>query len=349
MERRRAAAAAAAAAEMAEMADAAQRQHRQRAGRAVVAAGLGLTLFGGSAAVIYRAADESRTGTLPDTQLALTTPLSAPRKPAARSAAALTDVPPSTSTVPPSTSQESAAAPQLPQPEPGGGQPERAPRSSPSGQPIAGSAAARPAVTVPATDAVMARNTVMQDAPPVTRMETPPITATPLASAPGDVADVPPPPAAPVSEERPRAVPPLVPGPDAPPPAATSAAAPTPASAPAPDEASRVRSVLSQYQVAYSQLNARAAQAIWPGVDGRSLARAFQSLESQRVSLGQCALAIDGGTARADCDGSATWTPQDRRRHAHGSPPLEVRASKHRWHLADRHSRRTQSLIVGNS
>ena len=68
--------------------------------------------------------------------------------------------------------------------------------------------------------------------------------------------------------------------------------------------------MLAQYEAAYSTLNADAAQAIWPAVDGRSLARAFQSLESQRVSLGQCALAIDGGTARADCDGSATWTPK---------------------------------------
>lgn len=309
LEQRRLAAAAAAAVEMAEIADAAQRQHRQRTRRAVVAAGLGLTLFGGSAAIIYRAAGESKAGMSRDTQLALTAPLpgsqksSAPQKLPAPSASARTDVPQSAFT-------DAPAVPQPSRPEPGGGELERPARSSPSDQPIAGPSVAAPAIPLRAGDAVLARNTVVQDAPSVTRMETPPVTATPLASAPGDVADVPPPPAAPVLEERPRAVPPLASAPEAPAPVATSAPTAAPAPASVPDEASRVRSVLSQYEVAYSQLNARAAQAIWPGVDGRSLARAFQSLESQRVSLGQCALAIDGGTARADCDGSATWTPK---------------------------------------
>lgn len=76
------------------------------------------------------------------------------------------------------------------------------------------------------------------------------------------------------------------------------------------DEQVRVRAILARYAAAYSDLDASAAQAVWPAVDARSLARAFEGLESQRVSLGRCSLAIDGSTARADCDGSATWTPK---------------------------------------
>lgn len=84
----------------------------------------------------------------------------------------------------------------------------------------------------------------------------------------------------------------------------------TPAAIAPPAEEPRVRAVLSRYESAYSGLNAAAAQAVWPGVDRRSLARAFNGLESQRVSLGRCAVAVDGTTARADCRGSVTWTPK---------------------------------------
>jgi DNA polymerase III gamma/tau subunit len=71
-----------------------------------------------------------------------------------------------------------------------------------------------------------------------------------------------------------------------------------------------VRATLARYESAYSSLNPSAAQAVWPGVNERSLTRAFESLESQRVSLGRCSVRIDGGAARADCSGSVTWTPK---------------------------------------
>jgi hypothetical protein len=71
-----------------------------------------------------------------------------------------------------------------------------------------------------------------------------------------------------------------------------------------------VRAVLARYEAAYSGLDAAAARAVWPGVDERALARAFDGLQSQRLSLGRCDVLVTGLTARADCAGSASWTPK---------------------------------------
>lgn len=90
-------------------------------------------------------------------------------------------------------------------------------------------------------------------------------------------------------------------------------ATPPPAAAPKSepvDEARTVRSALSRYEAAYSQLDAAAAGAVWPRVNRRELARAFDSLQSQRISLGDCDVKVKGATAVADCVGSATWTPK---------------------------------------
>ncbi len=76
------------------------------------------------------------------------------------------------------------------------------------------------------------------------------------------------------------------------------------------DERNSIRSVLSKYEAAYSTLDAAAAGEVWPDVDQRALARAFQSLESQRVSLGDCNVIVTGATAHAECSGSAMWTPK---------------------------------------
>jgi hypothetical protein len=91
---------------------------------------------------------------------------------------------------------------------------------------------------------------------------------------------------------------------------ATSVAS-SPERAPEPaDEVPSVRRVLAQYEAAYSALDAAAAEAVWPGVDGKALSRAFEGLASQRVSLGQCEVAVAGATARADCRGTAQWSPK---------------------------------------
>jgi hypothetical protein len=98
-----------------------------------------------------------------------------------------------------------------------------------------------------------------------------------------------------------------------PPPAAPPDSAPEPAAAPARSptmEAAGVRAALARYESAYSRLDADAAGAVWPALDKRQLARAFDGLESQRVDLGACDVRIAGEVATAECNGSASWTPK---------------------------------------
>jgi hypothetical protein len=71
-----------------------------------------------------------------------------------------------------------------------------------------------------------------------------------------------------------------------------------------------VRRVLNRYASAYSELDANAAQRVWPGVNRAALSRAFDALASQRVSLGDCKVQVAAATAQARCAGSATWSPK---------------------------------------
>lgn len=83
-----------------------------------------------------------------------------------------------------------------------------------------------------------------------------------------------------------------------------------PIEAPRPSPSVEVRAALGRFAAAYSDLDASAARAVWPTVDERALGRAFDGLTSQRVSLGQCDVRVNGDTARAACAGSAAWTPK---------------------------------------
>ena len=71
-----------------------------------------------------------------------------------------------------------------------------------------------------------------------------------------------------------------------------------------------VRAVLSRYASAYSALDANAAHRVWPGVNRAALSRAFDSLASQQISLGDCRIDVGASSARAHCAGSATWAPK---------------------------------------
>ena len=113
--------------------------------------------------------------------------------------------------------------------------------------------------------------------------------------------------------EPPAAAPPEIPavplaGTSAPagPPAETALPAPP---APEPVEP-RIRAVLSSYEAGFGSLDATAVHRVWPGVDERSLARAFDGLASQSVALGDCAISVRGDTATAQCQGSTTWAPK---------------------------------------
>jgi hypothetical protein len=77
-----------------------------------------------------------------------------------------------------------------------------------------------------------------------------------------------------------------------------------------PPQEALIRNALGRYAAAYTDLDVDAAGRVWPSVNRTALGRAFASLESQRVSLRECRIEVDGNAAHASCDGSATWTPK---------------------------------------
>lgn len=93
-------------------------------------------------------------------------------------------------------------------------------------------------------------------------------------------------------------------------PASSSTVPPPSASPAARDERVAVRAALSQYESAYNRLDIEAVRSVWPTLDQRALSRAFDSLTAQRLSLRTCNVDVSGSTARANCAGSASWTPK---------------------------------------
>jgi hypothetical protein len=73
-------------------------------------------------------------------------------------------------------------------------------------------------------------------------------------------------------------------------------------------DSAAIRRALARYEAAYSNLDVSAARAVWPTLDQRALARAFDGLAMQRISLNDCDVVVTGATARATCAGTAAWT-----------------------------------------
>jgi hypothetical protein len=71
-----------------------------------------------------------------------------------------------------------------------------------------------------------------------------------------------------------------------------------------------IRNALAQLAQAYSDLDADAAQRVWPGVNRAALARAFDALAQQQVSLSDCQIDMAGSSAHANCLGITEWTPK---------------------------------------
>jgi hypothetical protein len=89
---------------------------------------------------------------------------------------------------------------------------------------------------------------------------------------------------------------------------------PAPAERAAPTSAANderaVKLVLESYRMAYNDLNAAGAKAVWPSVDAAMLARAFDQLASQDIDFAACDVAVTGDRARAVCGGSAAYVPK---------------------------------------
>ena len=132
-----------------------------------------------------------------------------------------------------------------------------------------------------------------------TEATAPPVTPTPESAA-NPVAT---PPASPIGESVPLeagvATPPAPPVVSAPP---SSPAGPT--------EEQQVAATLHRYAAAYQDLDANAARTVWPTVDERALARAFESLELQQFTFDECDVRVIGRGASAACRGSVTYVPK---------------------------------------
>jgi len=81
-------------------------------------------------------------------------------------------------------------------------------------------------------------------------------------------------------------------------------------SSPTRDDRVAVRAALSRYESAYNRLDVDAVRSVWPSLDQRALARAFDGLTSQRVALQNCNVDVTGTSARASCSGNASWIPK---------------------------------------
>ena len=77
-----------------------------------------------------------------------------------------------------------------------------------------------------------------------------------------------------------------------------------------PSEEDNVRAILTRWRTAYSQLDARAAKGVYPGLDQRALERAFQNLKSQDVRFDHCEFKVRDESAQADCVGRAIYVPR---------------------------------------
>lgn len=149
----------------------------------------------------------------------------------------------------------------------------------------------------PASSTAPALPAVTTPPPPIS---TPPLSAAPSPAARDESSVI-----APVNSVPPRAEP------------APSLPSPPPPSAASPsltfgvrDQSAGVRATLNRYETAYSKLDVEAVHSVWPSLDQHALARAFDGLTSQRVSLGSCTVNVNGNAARADCAGTAAWTPK---------------------------------------
>jgi len=67
---------------------------------------------------------------------------------------------------------------------------------------------------------------------------------------------------------------------------------------------------LKHLQTAYERRDATLAKAVWPTVNERALARAFDGLRSQSVTFDRCQLDVSGVAGEVACRGVTTYVPR---------------------------------------
>jgi len=113
--------------------------------------------------------------------------------------------------------------------------------------------------------------------------------------------------------------------PSSPPPRAVVSAPSAASAGTLTSETRAVALALNRYQNAFSELDANAAHAVWPSVDVKALARAFDQLETQTFDLEGCDITVSGARAEADCAGNARYVRKV------GNKALRV--EPRRWHF----------------
>jgi len=224
-------------------------------------------------------ATDSAPATVDETRSAASEPRSKVNVATPRSRASLPSARP---TVPSSARR---AAPSRPTPPSARPVTQRTPESRP----------ASPVVSAPPSSPAL---TVVTSASPV-----------PAASSASPVPPVNPVPLAPLGS----AAVPSPPSPAPPPTAVFAPSATAPSAPPAGTLTAETRAValaLNRYQDAFSALDVNAAHAVWPSVDVKALAKAFDQLEEQTFDLEGCNITVAGAQAEADCAGHARYIPK---------------------------------------
>ena len=75
-------------------------------------------------------------------------------------------------------------------------------------------------------------------------------------------------------------------------------------------ETRAVEDVLERYRLAFNRLDASAASKVWPTVNEKTLARAFERLEHQNVFFSSCQIVLGAMFAEATCIGSTRHEPK---------------------------------------
>jgi len=71
-----------------------------------------------------------------------------------------------------------------------------------------------------------------------------------------------------------------------------------------------IEAVLGRYRNGFNSLSASSVSAVWPTVDEKNLAKAFERIEDQHVSFDSCEIDIGGVAAQANCRGTARYVPR---------------------------------------
>jgi hypothetical protein len=83
-----------------------------------------------------------------------------------------------------------------------------------------------------------------------------------------------------------------------------------------------IRRALQQYRRAYDELDARLARTVWPAVNESALSRAFDGLESQRLTFENCDIQPNSDSAVAVCRGTAEYVAKVGSREPRSEPRM---------------------------